>query len=138
MPVTSKLHDIFIKREKQGMTYSSIAREYGVSRQYIFSAMKRLHALDYQKKLDAVNPEKMNELILPVRVVTFLKKKKLYDVPITYFLCTVQKSDLESCANLSIKSLMEMLRVLEKTPYVDFLQAFRDIIEEIRKEIRHV
>tara|TARA_R110000782_G_scaffold33617_2_gene80932 strand:+ start:15 stop:314 length:300 start_codon:yes stop_codon:yes gene_type:complete len=78
MPVTSKLHDIFIKREKQGMTYSSIAREYGVSRQYIFSAMKRLHALDYQKKLDAVNPEKMNELILPVRVVTFLKKKKLY------------------------------------------------------------
>ena len=138
MPVTSKLHDIFIKREKQGMTYSSIAREYGVSRQYIFSAMKRLHSLDYQKKLDAVNPEKMNELILPVRVVTFLKKKKFYDEPITYFLSTIQKSDLESCANLSIKSLMEMLRVLEKTPYVDFLQDFRDLIEEIRKEIRHV
>ena len=120
------------------MTYSSIAKEYGVSRQYIFSVIKRLHDLDYQKKLDAVNPENMNELILPVRVVTFLKKKKLYDVPITYFLCTVQKSDLESCANLSIKSLMEMLRVLEKTPYVDFLQAFSDIIEEIRKEIKHV
>jgi|TARA_R110000824_G_scaffold4206_3_gene19992 hypothetical protein len=138
MPVTSKLHDIFIKREKHGRTYSSIAKEYGVSRQYIFSVIKRLHDLDYQKKLDAVNPENMNELILPVRVVTFLKKKKLYDVPITYFLCTVQKSDLESCANLSIKSLMEMLRVLEKTPYVDFLQAFSDIIEEIRKEIKHV
>ena len=138
MAVNKKHHDIFIKRVKRGMTYSSIAKEYNVSRQCIFATIKRLEKIDYLHKLDTVDFENMKDLILPLRVITFLKKKGYYEKPITYFLATITKDQLISCTNLSVKSLMELLNVLKQTKYENFLADFRDIIEELRQEIRHV
>jgi len=120
------------------MTYSSIAKEYNVSRQCIFATIKRLEKIDYLHKLDTADFENMKDLILPLRVITFLKNKGYYEKPITYFLATVTKDQLINCTNLSVKSLMELLNVLKQTKYENFLADFRNIIEELRQEIRHV
>ena len=138
MKITSKHHDIFIKRVKQGMTYSSIAKEYGVTRQYICCVVQRLNKIDYLHKLETVSPENMKDLILSTRVTTFLKKKGYYDKPIAYFLSLINVNQLLSCTNISVKSLLELLNTLEETTYKDSVDDFRDIIEELRKEIRHV
>tara|TARA_R110002012_G_C11631275_1_gene609837 strand:- start:1071 stop:1487 length:417 start_codon:yes stop_codon:yes gene_type:complete len=138
MKITSKHHDIFIKRVKQGMTHSSIAKEYGVSRQYICSVVQRLHKIDYLRKLETPSPQKMSDLILSARVMTFLKKNGYYDKPISYFLLLINVKQLLSCTNISVKSLLELLNTLEQTCYKDSVGDFRDIIEELRREIRHV
>ena len=138
MKITSKHHDIFIKRVKQEMTYSSIAKEYGVTRQYICSVVQRLNKINYLHKLETVSPQNMNDLILSTRVTTFLKKKGYYDKPIVYFLLLINVNQLLSCTNISVKSLLELLNTLEQTCYKDSVGDFRDIIEELRREIRHV
>ena len=123
--ISKRNHDIYLKRTRFKMTYKAIGQEYKVSRQCIHRIVTRLTKNNYENVLNNKTPELMSDLMLSKRLITFLKRKNYYDLPIDEFLSTVTKKELSTCPNLSIKSLLELVDVLSfKNEKVNFLKDF--------------
>ena len=123
--ISKRNHDIYLKRTRFKMTYKAIGQEYKVSRQCIHRIVTRLTKNNYENVLNNKTPELMSDLMLSKRLITFLKRKNYYDLPIDEFLSTVTKEELSTCPNLSIKSLLELVDVLSfKNEKVNFLKDF--------------
>ncbi len=133
---SSRNHDIYVKRTRFGMTYKAIGEEYNVSRQCIHTIVKRLTEKGYEKVLSNKKPEFMSDLVLSKRLVTFLKRKDYYNLPIDDFLSTVTKKELSTCSNLSIKSLIELVEALSfKGKKIKFL---KDFVENWKQHYTYV
>tara|TARA_R100000315_G_C5214454_1_gene127796 strand:+ start:318 stop:674 length:357 start_codon:yes stop_codon:yes gene_type:complete len=118
------------------MTYKAIGEEYNVSRQCIHTIVKRLTEKGYEKVLSNKKPEFMSDLVLSKRLVTFLKRKDYYNLPIDDFLSTVTKKELSTCSNLSIKSLIELVEALSfKGKKIKFL---KDFVENWKQHYTYV
>ncbi len=133
---SSRNYDIYVKRTRFGMTLRAIGEEYNMSRQCVHTIVKRLKNKGYENILSNKRPEVMSDLMLSKRLITFLKRKDYYDLPIDEFLSTVTKAELSTCRNLSIKSLLELIEALSfKGQKIKFL---KDIVERWKRNYRHV
>ena len=133
---SSRNYDIYVKRTRFGMTYKAIGEEYNVSRQCIHTIVKRLIEKGYENVLSNKKPEFMSDLVLSKRLVTFLKRKDYYNLPIDDFLSTVTKKELSTCSNLSIKSLIELVEALSfKGKKIKFL---KDFVENWKQHYTYV
>ena len=129
-------YDIYVKRTRFGMTFKAIGEEYNMSRQCVYTIVKRLKNKGYENVLNNKTPEVMSDLMLSKRLITFLKRKDYYDLPIDEFLSTVTKAELSTCPNLSIKSLLELIEALSfKGKKIKFL---KDFVERWKKNYTHV
>jgi transposase len=129
-------YDIYVKRTRFGMTLRAIGEEYNMSRQCVHTIVKRLKNKGYENVLNNKTPEVMSDLMLSKRLITFLKRKDYYDLPIDEFLSTVTKAELSTCRNLSIKSLLELIEALSfKGQKIKFL---KDIVERWKRNYTHV
>lgn len=118
------------------MTLRAIGEEYNMSRQCVHTIVKRLKNKGYENVLNNKTPEVMSDLMLSKRLITFLKRKDYYDLPIDEFLSTVTKAELSTCRNLSIKSLLELIEALSfKGQKIKFL---KDIVERWKRNYTHV
>ena len=133
---SSRNYDIYVKRTRFGMTLRAIGEEYNMSRQCVHTIVKRLKNKGYENVLNNKTPEVMSDLMLSKRLITFLKRKDYYDLPIDEFLSTVTKAELSTCRNLSIKSLLELIEALSfKGQKIKFL---KDIVARWKRNYRHV
>ena len=133
---SSRNYDIYVKRTRFGMTLRAIGEEYNMSRQCVHTIVKRLKNKGYENILSNKRPEVMSDLMLSKRLITFLKRKDYYDLPIDEFLSTVTKAELSTCRNLSIKSLLELIEALSfKGKKIKFL---KDFVERWKKNYTHV
>jgi transposase len=133
---SSRNYDIYVKRTRFGMTLRAIGEEYNMSRQCVHTIVKRLKNKGYENILSNKRPEVMSDLMLSKRLITFLKRKDYYDLPIDEFLSTVTKAELSTCRNLSIKSLLELIEALSfKGQKIKFL---KDIVERWKRNYTHV
>jgi transposase len=133
---SSRNYDIYVKRTRFGMTLRAIGEEYNMSRQCVHTIVKRLKNKGYENVLNNKTPEVMSDLMLSKRLITFLKRKDYYDLPIDEFLSTVTKAELSTCRNLSIKSLLELIEALSfKGQKIKFL---KDIVERWKRNYTHV
>jgi transposase len=133
---SSRNYDIYVKRTRFGMTLRAIGEEYNMSRQCVHTIVKRLKNKGYENILSNKRPEVMSDLMLSKRLITFLKRKDYYDLPIDDFLSTVTKTELSTCPNLSIKSLLELIEALSfKGQKIKFL---KDFVERWKRNYTHV
>ena len=133
---SSRNYDIYVKRTRFGMTLRATGEEYNMSRQCVHTIVKRLKNKGYENILSNKRPEVMSDLMLSKRLITFLKRKDYYDLPIDEFLSTVTKAELSTCRNLSIKSLLELIEALSfKGQKIKFL---KDIVERWKRNYTHV
>ena len=133
---SSRNYDIYVKRTRFGMTFKAIGEEYNMSRQCVYTFVKRLKNKGYENVLNNKTPEVMSDLMLSKRLITFLKRKDYYDLPIDEFLSNVTKAELSTCPNLSIKSLLELIEALSfKGKKIKFL---KDFVERWKKNYTHV
>ena len=133
---SSRNYDIYVKRTRFGMTFKAIGEEYNMSRQCVHTIVKRLKNKGYENVLNNKTPEVMSDLMLSKRLITFLKRKDYYDLPIDEFLSNVTKAELSTCPNLSIKSLLELIEALSfKGKKIKFL---KDFVEKWKKNYTHV
>ena len=133
---SSRNYDIYVKRTRFGMTFKAIGEEYNMSRQCVYTIDKRLKNKGYENILSNKRPEVMSDLMLSKRLITFLKRKDYYDLPIDEFLSNVTKAELSTCPNLSIKSLLELIEALSfKGKKIKFL---KDFVEKWKKNYTHV
>ena len=118
---SSRNYDIYVKRTRFGMTFKAIGEEYNMSRQCVYTIVKRLKNKGYENILNNKRPEVMSDY---------------YDLPIDEFLSNVTKAELSTCPNLSIKSLLELIEALSfKGKKIKFL---KDFVERWKKNYTHV
>ncbi len=114
---------------KGGMTLTAIAKELGVTRQYISQTVKTVEA----KKSKFA--EKMDTLKLSEAAKDFLSRNKIDDMPINDFLKNTKYEDLKKAEGFSIFYGIELVSAFNGTKYQKEAQHFKSLIQQIAASI---